>query len=602
MGKKFAALTLYPTLALTPFGAENFPHNGANPSIPCPLPPGNGGRDATHAVAAATQKLASLPRQTIKSGHTGTFVWAQSAHEGVPHLSLSFSKRSVPRPGKTPQFADQRPWGETFTGQTLAQVDFPLLGYNPLNLDLYSKEGVSTSGTTPVTEGQTLSGTPVFAYPAQDSYDYVKSTLAHSPNLPWGTRPETYVTSDDSTHAEMLSSVADRMRSWSLTLGLSAGIDKLVSASTKGSYQSKIEEQTKTESRYSVSRKIGTTHRIFTDVPRLDLHEEYKAAIFDRLDELVKGKRPKWDPFINKFGTHYSHAITSGYLELLETHYSSNAEYVSRNTKFSLTDSAKATLENLIEAGGKIGVDFQWGEKLGGTVGQKDVRHIGVGSKDSPVAIFFDLRPASELLSPLFFRPPLTPDGNYDHGPDALFEGTKAPFVWYQLRSSFEAYLTDLGLNQPLEEFFNQDYTPRIVKVSITKFGINTPSGDPPEIYGDVSLPAINGAVLLDHQDLHIDYNDAKKFALGENLPGFDTLRCTVAASPGKVEGGAGFRISSTLKDYRVFKADDDLSFTYDVPLKSITNNPARNVLLGNGVANANYQFEEMLPLEPKDK
>jgi hypothetical protein len=75
----------------------------------------------------------------------------------------------------------------------------------------------------------------------------------------------------------MLSSVADRMRSWSLTLGLSAGIDKLVSASTKGSYQSKIEEQTKTESRYSVSRKIGTTHRIFTDVPRLDLHEEYKA-------------------------------------------------------------------------------------------------------------------------------------------------------------------------------------------------------------------------------------------------------------------------------------------------------------------------------------
>jgi hypothetical protein len=138
--------------------------------------------------------------------------------------------------------------------------------------------------------------------------------------------------------------------------------------------------------------------------------------------------------------------------------------------------------------------------------------------------------------------------------------------------------------------------------VSITKFGINTPSGDPPEIYGDVSLPAINGAVLLDHQDLHIDYNDAKKFALGENLPGFDTLRCTVAASPGKVEGGAGFRISSTLKDYRVFKADDDLSFTYDVPLKSITNNPARNVLLGNGVANANYQFEEMLPLEPKDK
>jgi hypothetical protein len=67
-----------------------------------------------------------------------------------------------------------------------------------------------------------------------------------------------------------------------------------------------------------------------------------------------------------------------------------------------------------------------------------------------------------------------------------------------------------------------------------------------------VSLSAINGAVLLDHQDLHIDYNDPKKFALGENLPGFDTLRCTVAASPGKVEGGAGFRISSTLKDYRV--------------------------------------------------
>ena len=51
-----------------------------------------------------------------------------------------------------------------------------------------------------------------------------------------------------------------------------------------------------------------------------------------------------------------------------------------------------------------------------------------------------------------------------------------------------------------------------------------------------------------------------------------------------------------------MFKADDDLSFTYDLPLKSITNNPNRTLLLGNGVANANYQFEEMLPLEPKDK
>jgi hypothetical protein len=138
--------------------------------------------------------------------------------------------------------------------------------------------------------------------------------------------------------------------------------------------------------------------------------------------------------------------------------------------------------------------------------------------------------------------------------------------------------------------------------VSITKFGIHPPSGDPPEIYGDVSLSAINGAVLLDHQDLHIEYKDAKKFALDENLPGFDTLRCTVAASPAKVEGNAGFRISSTLKDYRVFKADDDLSFTHDVPLKSITNSPNRTILLGNSVAYVNYQFEEMLPLEPKDK
>jgi hypothetical protein len=60
---------------------------------------------------------------------------------------------------------------------------------------------------------------------------------------------------------------------------------------------------------------------------------------------------------------------------MMETHFSLTAEYRSREQKYSLTRSASATLDKLIKVGGKVGVDFEFGDKSGTDVGEKDVHH-----------------------------------------------------------------------------------------------------------------------------------------------------------------------------------------------------------------------------------
>jgi hypothetical protein len=252
-------------------------------------------------------------------------------------------------------------------------------------------------------------------------------------------------------------------------------------------------------------------YRLFTDVPRLDLHEDYKTAVLEKLDELLNRKKPKWELFVNKFGTHYAHAITFGQLSLLETRYSLQAELKARTDSISFTRSAEVTLEKLVKVGGKVGADFEWADKLGKEVSAEDTKYTSVGSDNNPMAVLFDLRPASELMSPIFFPLPLDVDKNYDRGPTALCDQRRAPFIWFNLRTSFEEYLTGLGLNRPLDSSFMEDYTPRIATVSVSGLTIVTPNGDWPYMYGGLSFTALKGAVLLGKQDLNIDYKDAKK-------------------------------------------------------------------------------------------
>src|SRR5262249_22589706 len=117
------------------------------------------------------------------------------------------------------------------------------------------------------------------------------------------------------------------------------------------------------------------------------------------------------------------------------------------NIDISLT--AKAIID-----GGTVKTEADFKDELKSRTGidfSNEISHyFGIGEPNTPgVGIFFDLRPLTELMSPIFF--PYDPDDNNQK---------RAPWVWYNLRQSFNDYLKSLGLNKPLDESFLNDFTP----------------------------------------------------------------------------------------------------------------------------------------------
>jgi len=95
------------------------------------------------------------------------------------------------------------------------------------------------------------------------------------------------------------------------------------------------------------------------------------------------------------------------------------------------------------------------------------------GEKDEAVSIFYDLRPISELLSPILipYHPfNLNPDNTEEVNPVY----SRAPIIWRELRQSLEEYLRQKGLFGPLTDSLYQDYHPRTVSISWRSVSIGT--------------------------------------------------------------------------------------------------------------------------------
>jgi hypothetical protein len=120
-----------PGLVLTAFGATNanWPRNGTDDgATPCPLKP------------AAGQLL---PTQKIV-GVSGTeFHWIAKAAGSGTELNLQFSKPSP----QSPADPSLPIWGDQFKN-SVAQNDFPYLGFNPRKMELYTNAGQITSAGT----------------------------------------------------------------------------------------------------------------------------------------------------------------------------------------------------------------------------------------------------------------------------------------------------------------------------------------------------------------------------------------------------------------------------------------------------------------------
>jgi hypothetical protein len=338
------------------------------------------------------------------------------------------------------------------------------------------------------------------------------------------------------------------INSWTLTLGLSAGIEKVISIGAKGSYGEKTKQQFEHESRRTVSRRIKTDYTYFTDVMDLKLTPAFIRNVMDRLNKLNVGNDPEWGDFVHNFGTHYVHAITYGSTDFAETLYSMDAETFAWEKSYSLETEAKGALEG-IEFGAKAGEKHEWGGKLGKKVSTEDVTHVIIGGPGQPAAIFLDLRPSWELFSPVFFPPDFTKDASPDRA--------VAPFIWRKLRASFEEYVRNtIQVGQPLDPSCDVSYKPRILKVTLPEFKIWTPNQSPC-MYGAINLMGTNQVtpdtppvLQLYQRNWNVSSPDSQRISNGSDLPGIGDVSLACACSPADFEAGASYVLTFHLVNW----------------------------------------------------
>ena len=377
-------------------------------------------------------------------------------------------------------------FGDTFRGQSApASVTFPFCGFDPRNIDLYgglSGKSLETHpGTPPVSPrdtnpGQSFNGTLIFSYPTEDSTDYTRVDMTGAPFIPLGITAEGAPTTEEITHTEIISRIADQMSSWSSTFGFSAGVEGMFNVELEQTYKTTVEAQQKSESRRTVTRKVATNWLAFTDIVNMQLHQEVLRGIKDRAVKLAQGQQlppDSWPKFVRQFGTHYAHVITYGAMEYTEMTFKLAAESKAYDKGYDLQAKASAGLQE----GPKIGVDAAKSEKSANKLAQElsgEVdKHYTIGNEATPVAIFLDLRPLPDLFGPILF----------DYNPVDDWQQL-APWVWYQLRNSFLSYLTELGLNQPVTNLsYCIDYTPAKMGVTVSSLVVRMPPDDPIRIW-----------------------------------------------------------------------------------------------------------------------
>ncbi|WP_112875343.1 hypothetical protein [Paracoccus endophyticus] len=492
----------------------------------------------------------------------GTFTW-RHANETDGLLFLT-----APTQPPAPNVPDTSQFGYIFR-DGMAQVALPYYGFNPRKVLVYpgGDQGILGSpGTTGVAykdnPQQTFHGQLIFKFPRYDSGDWTRGQdPERSPNLPLGLTLVTIDAEMGNTHNAMISSLEDTMHSWSVSLGLSGGVEKMLTAGADGTYSSRVEQQKKTESRYNVSRNLDIRWVASIYTPSMTLHQQLVDAIKSltasmlsespRFDPAGGGKDPlPWDSFTMQFGSHYCHTMTQGSNSFSETRLSLSSETKAFETGVDLSSNVSAGIGEAGKADLTVEVKNNWSSKKMDEISTEDITSFAVGTS-SPVAIFFDLRPLTELLGPVYFE--FNPDDEW---------GRFAPFVWYDLRSRLAAHLETLGLNQPLGPEWTVDYTPRRVQVTapkitltLTKGGIESlnvspgsitlgAADDPAEsLYGD---PAF---LLVSTGQQSLDFADHDVPSDGSLLGAYAGPTCFIAVKPGETSVKAKVAVSLNIYD-----------------------------------------------------
>jgi len=423
----------------------------------------------------------NTPQYLYRDSTAKTFYWLPGKPDEAVQ-GLEFSPFDEPQSRRAPD--PQSGFGDIFRGQThFPNLDFPFFGFNPRDAGFGSKAkeigaakeknqpappppnlstGLFSAGTAPLdytksNPQQGFTHVLLFEFPRYDSMDYERSEVTGQPFYPWGLHLDAPNWQWESSHTEEIASTYDLTRSWSTTCGFNAGVEGMLSAGLSADYKEQLDTQTKQQSRYAISRYVTVKAIAWHNPPMLRLQSQFVDHIHSRLVEWLDTGKVLWDSFFERFGSHYLHAVTIGSIHCERVHYSLAAEAKGHEWEHGIKTEIGATFEGA-KAGTNADFRSQLKTKFGWEFSEQDAEGWTVGYQD-PAPIFFDLRPITELLNPIYVP----------YNPVDIWQ-KYSPFVWHGLRESLSAYLKDKGLNQPLEKHAGDDWRPRRVRVACTSW------------------------------------------------------------------------------------------------------------------------------------
>jgi hypothetical protein len=307
-------------------------------------PPGKQAGDPYVGSDDAAAKSPSFPATLIYSpsqvSDNDSLTWL--AADGKTSLSLG---RALPQSG--PPDHSQGPFENVFGKSPLSQISLPFYGFDPRHMGVatavgtYETTGTDVTGTSypDSNPGQSFDARLVFNFPRADSYGYTTDTkFPGQPNLPIGRRYLSIDASGKAEHGAMISSVAERVTSWTASMGLSGGMASMLVGDASATFGGKAEHQRTTESRYTITRSVDILSANTIDLPSLTLKDEFVDDVMQVACNVLGGQikdpsatssptAPKgWDWLVARYGTHYLHAVTQGKLDFSETRFSLQSE------------------------------------------------------------------------------------------------------------------------------------------------------------------------------------------------------------------------------------------------------------------------------------
>lgn len=276
----------------------------------------------------------------------------------------------------------------------------------------------------------------VFEYPDDTSSDY--QTIDNNLIVPNGMIFKNVSSGAENARTIMTAGSAEYKHAWAYSLGMNLGfgLDGFGAAfSANYSHSKRVENRTDDELITSITRSNAVRYSLVADRSKINLSDEFRRDVLAMRDRLLVDRQTPMAGFIAKYGTHYPYAVTYGGMAFLETTYSKEVvDHMVENShsfeeKASVSFSGQSKSDGCGCGGGgsggglsgSLGVNTSFSKtdslateirnsdesRLFGTYGGTVTRGEGWSlSAGEEVPLLFDLRPLSDLLSPLFFDDP----------------------------------------------------------------------------------------------------------------------------------------------------------------------------------------------------